>query len=442
MKKIAHVLLAMILFICTADAQLLRPFSARYNNTSVRGNIVYVANNIISSTGGITTENPPGGTSVNNGKTATYIDIDNPPPTVKMAFGSVWNYHAGTAAPANDGSGNTWKLPAYALTATWNTGGSPVAGGGKYGFNSSQTTCLPSGCIPVCTPASTCNKYSAYYFRNTVSFTAAELSTSFSSIRLSLKRNDGVVIYINGVERARDNMPAGIPAYTTFSNTDIAVGVAENYSINLSTGFFTTGINTIAVEIHTAKARATEMSFDMEVAGVESNGTFNSSSADLNLPTCSEILFAGLYWGASQGTNGTNISWRIGETNIKLKLPGAGTYTTLTSTQSDYHDGTLVPGLPHTGYRCFADITSLMNATSPNGTYTIADMVGPLGIVNGSGGWTIVVAYANPGLQPRNLTVFDGSAIMNGGDPPLYVGVSGFLTPPSGPVSCERGNRL
>jgi hypothetical protein len=129
----------------------------------------------------------------------------------------------------------------------------------------------------------------------------------------------------------------------------------------------------------------------------------------------------------------------VGETNIKLKLPGAGTYTTLTSTQTDYHDAVLSPGLPHTGYRCFVDITSLVNILNPNGTYTIADVVGPLGIVNGCGGGTIVVAYSNPVLQPRNLTVFDGSAIMNGGDPPLIVGVSGFLTPPSGPVSCELG---
>jgi hypothetical protein len=79
------------------------------------------------------------------------------------------------------------------------------------------------------------------------------------------------------------------------------------------------------------------------------------------------------------------------------------------------------------------------NATNPNGTYTVADLVGPLGIST-SGGWTIVIAYSNPSLQLRNLTVFDGSAIMNGGDPAIYVGVSGFSYPPAGPVSCELGS--
>lgn len=397
------------------------------------------ANNIISSTGGNTTETPPGGSSVNNGRPAIYIDIDNPTPVTKLAFGSVWNYHTQNAAPANSPVAVDWKQTTYTMPAAWNTGAVPVAGAGKYGFNSTQVTCLKSSAAATsCTPGGV-TKYTAYYFRNTVNFTAAELSTSFQNIQLNVQRNDGIVIYINGVERARDNMPAGVPVFGTLAAADIVPGAAENVSFNLSPSFFTTGANTIAVEVHLRTNTSTNMSFDMQVLGLSDNGTFSSTSADLAIPSCSQVLFAGLYWGASQGTNGTNVAWRTGETNIKLKIPGAGTYTDLTSTQSDYHDGTLVAGLPHTGYRCFIDITSLINSTNPNGTYTIGNVVGPLGINNGSGGWSIVVAYSNSSLQPRNLTIFDGSAIMNGGDPALHIPVSGFLTPPVGPVSCELG---
>jgi uncharacterized repeat protein (TIGR01451 family) len=399
---------------------------------------VYVANNIVTTTGRITTENPPAGSAVNNGGVAAYVDIDNPAPTVKMPFGSFWNYHARNAAPANNPIATDWKQPTYILPATWNVGASPVAGTGKYGYSSGQVTCLPSGLLPICTPVAG-NKYTAYYFRNNVSFTALELASTFYSIQLNLLRNDGIVVYVNGVERIRDNMPGGAVAYGTLASANIAPGAAEAVTYNLSPSFFVAGANTIAVEVHLRATNSVDMSFDMQVLGLGNGGTFSSSSADLNLPSCSNVLFAGLYWGASQGTDGVNVAWRVGETKIKLKLPGAVAYTTLTSTQTDYHDGTLAPGLPHTGYRCFRDITSLINLTNPNGTYTIADVVGPSGIVNGCGGWTIVIAYSNPVLQPRNLTVFDGSAIMNGGDPPLFVGVSGFLTPPSGPVSCELG---
>jgi len=440
MKRILITLICVIAFhTYESNAQVLRTFTPRYYNPSVRGNIVLTANNIVTSTGGVTTENPPGGTSVNNGKPAVYLDIDNPAPTVKMPFGSVWNYHTQNAAPANSPAATDWKQPGYTMPAAWNTGALPVAGGGKYGFNSGQATCLKSsGAATSCAPGAV-TKYTAYYFRNTVNFTAAELSTTFQTIQLNVQRNDGIVIYINGVERARDNMPGGVPVFGTLASADIAVGATENFTFNLSPAFFTAGTNTIAVEVHLRTNTSTNMSFDMQVLGFDNNGTFSSTSADLSIPSCSQVLFAGLYWGASQGTDGTNVGWRTGETNIKLKIPGAGAYTNLVSTQNDYHDGTLVPGLPHTGYRCFKDITSLINTTAPNGTYTIGNVVGPIGINNGSGGWCIVIAYSNPSLLPRNLTVFDGSAIMNGGDPALHIPVSGFLTPPAGPVSCELG---
>jgi uncharacterized repeat protein (TIGR01451 family) len=440
MKKYLLLLLySIIFFIAAGNAQVLRTFTPRYYNPSVRGNIVYAANNIISSTGGITTEAPPGGTSVNNGKPAIYVDIDNPAPVVKLPFGAVWNYHTQNAAPLNNPAITDWKQPAYTMPAAWNIGALPVNGPGKYGYSSGQVTCLKSSAAAVsCTPGAVV-KYPAYYFRNTVNFTAAELSTTFQNIQLNVQRNDGIVIYINGIERARNNMPAGVPVFATLAAADIVVGATENFTFNLSPAFFNTGANTIAVEVHLRTTTSTNMSFDMQVLGISNNGTFSSSSADLNLPTCSQVLFAGLYWGASQGTDGVNVGWRTGETKIKFKIPGAAAYSILTSTQTDYHDGVLSPGLPHTGYRGFVDITSLINTTNPNGTYTAADVVGPLGVINGSGGWAIVVVYANAALQPRNLTVFDGSAIMNGGDPPLHIPVNGFLTPPSGPVSCELG---
>ena len=444
MKTIVRCTSFVLLFVASAQAQVIRPFTPRYYNSSVRGNIVYVSNSIISSAGvgsgnPGTGEPPPTGTSKDNSTAGINIDIDNPAPTTKIAFGSVWNYHAANSAPANSPVGVDWKQPAYSMTAAWNTGASPVNGAGKYGFSASQATCLPSGQTPICTPAAG-SKYTAYYFRKTVSFTAAELSTTFYAIQLNMLRDDGIVVYINGTERYRNNMPAGTPSYATLASANVTPGAAEAVSTNLSTSFFTAGTNTIAVEVHLRSATSADMSFDMQVLGLENGGTQNSSSADLNLPSCSHILFAGLYWGADQGTSGTDSTWQTaGYNTVKLKIPGAGSYQTLTSTQTDKVSAAFSPGLPHTGYLCFVDITSLVNATNPNGTYTVADVVGPIGINNACGGWTIVIAYSNPSLQPRNLTVFDGCTIINQGDPAVNVNISGFLTPPSGPVSCELG---
>ena len=446
MKKFIQLLFVMLFVSAFANAQILRPFTSRYYNPSTRGSIVYVANSIVS-TSGVgsgspgTGEVPPGGATTNNAGVGINIDVDNYTIT-KIPSLSVWNYYANAGAPPNDGFGNTWKVPAYVMPFTWNVGAAPVAGAGKYGYSAGQATCMPNGggCAPQCTPLVNCNKYTAYYFRKTVNFTALELSTTFQTIQLNVQRDDGIVVYINGVERARDNMPAGVPVFGTLATANIAVGVTENVTFNLSPAFFAAGVNTIAVEVHTALIKSTDMSFDMQVLGLSDNGTYNSSTADLNLASCSNVLFAGLYWGAGQGAGGANTAWITGETTCKLLLPGAGAYTTITSTQTDYWNNTLIAGYAHTGYQCFRDITSLVNATSPNGTYTVANVLPPLGIGDAYGGWTIVIVYGNPSLLPRNLSVFDGCAGVKGGSGNVDVAISGFLTPPiPAAVSCELG---
>lgn len=448
MKKTILVLLT-ITFALFTQAQVLRPFAPRYYNPSVKGNIVYVSNSIVSTSGLAagnpgTGEAPPAGSSRNNLGNGINIDIDNPAPTVKVAFGSVWNYHGNNAAPPNDGSARTWINPAYTLTGPWNVNAVPVNGPGKYGFATpaqpSITTCMPNGRAPICTPTAG-NKYTAYYFRRTVNFTATELSTTFDSIRLNILRDDGIVVYINGIERYRNNMPAGVPAYGTLASANVAPGAAEAVSVILPSSNFVAGNNTIAVEVHLRATNSVDMTFDMQVLGIDYAGTKNSSSADLTIPSCSQVLFAGLYWGADQGISGTDSTWvTAGFNTVKLKIPGAANYQTVTSTQTNRHSlAWSTAGFNHTGYLCFADITSLVNAANANGTYTVADVVAPIGHGNACGGWTIVIAFSNPTFQPRNLTVFDGAVIINLGDPAVDVPISGFLTPPSGPVSCELG---
>ncbi|MCB0775289.1 MAG: hypothetical protein KDB99_03075, partial [Chitinophagaceae bacterium] len=569
-------------------SQVLRNMTARYSNSSVKGNIVFVANNIITSSGGVTTEVPPGGSQTNNGKPGVNIDIDGVSPVTFISAGSSWKYLDNNTRPAG------WETSGY-NDVSWASGNAQLG----YG-DGDETTVVSYG-------GNASNKYITTYFRKTINIPDPTLFSDFS---LNLYRDDGAVVYVNGVEVARENMPAGTITHSSFASSNIS-GAAEstpvvltipisafasgnntiavemhqdavtssdltfdlelignpstfttlipygagwkyldndtrpagwetsgyndaswasgnaqlgygdgdettvvsyggnasnkyvttyfrktvtipNTSIysyfainlirddgavvyvngveafreNMPTGTilhsttaasviggasettpvsyivpisaFTNGVNTIAVEIHQDNITSSDISFDLELLG-STDETFNSSSADLSLPSCASVLFAGLYWGASQGTDGTNTSWIVNENTVKLKIPGASSYQTVTASQVDYHNGTLVPGLPHTGYSSFADITSLVNTTNPNGTYIIGNVASPAGIDNVCGGWTIVIAYADPATIVRNLSVFDGNVIMNGGDPALHVPISGFLTPPSGPVSCELG---
>jgi uncharacterized repeat protein (TIGR01451 family) len=333
--------------------------------------------------------------------------------TTIIPYGSSWKYLDNNTRPAG------WETSAY-NDAAWASGNAELG----YGDGDEATTVSFGG--------NASNKYITTLFRKTVNIPNPSLYTNF---RLDIEHDDGFVVYINGVEAGRGNMPAGAVTNATLATSAIEDVVT---GLNIPVSAFVAGNNTIAVEIHQANATSSDLSFNLKLDG-SNDETFNSSTANLNLASCSQVLWAGLYWGASQGTDGTNTTWITGENTVKFKAPGAAIYTTITASQVDYHNGTLVPGLPHTGYRSFADITSLINPTSPNGIYTVGNIASPAGIANTSGGWTMVIVFSNPSEIPRNLTVFDGSAIMDGGSPALDVNLSGFLTPPSGPVSCELG---
>ncbi|HEU4469636.1 MAG TPA: T9SS type A sorting domain-containing protein [Flavisolibacter sp.] len=414
MKKILAVS-ALLLAACGyLQGQVLRSFTPRYSNASVRGNIVYVANNFITSSGGTTNEAPPNGTSTNNGRTGVNIDIDAAPAgTSYISTGSSWKYLDNNTRPAG------WETTGF-NDAAWASGNAELG----YG-DGDEATIVSFG-------PDAANKYVTTYFRRTVNIANPAAHYSF---RMDLECDDGFVVYVNGVEVGRNNMPAGAVAHATYASSAIEDQVT---GLTIPVSAFVAGNNVIAVEVHQANAGSSDVSFNLSLAG-SNDETFNSSSANLNLSSCSQILWAGLYWGATQGSSGTNTSWITGENTVKFKAPGATAYTTVTASQVDYHNSTLVPGLPHTGYRSFANITALLNSTSANGTYTVANMTSPAGLVNTSGGWCIVVVFSNPAEIPRNLTVFDGSAIIDGGSAAMDVNLSGFLTPPTGPVSCELG---
>ena len=400
-------LVVLTLVLNTLTAQIIRPFSLRYSNPSVRGNIVYVSNNIITSNG-LTTEAPPSGSGTNNNGPGVNIDIDG----LIFDYGSTWKYRDNNTRPSG------WQNTAF-NDATW------ASGAGQLGYgDGDEATVVSYG-------SNASSKYITTYFRKAVNIPNPGLYTSFT---MNVNYDDGFVVYINGTEVNRTNMPTGGIAHST-----LASGAVESIiSLNIPTSAFVAGNNVIAVEMHQNAANSSDLSFDMSLGGVD-GVTANSSSADLSLPTCSQVMWAGLYWGAGQGTSGSNTGWISGETQCKIKLPGASTYTTITSAQTDYHNSTLIAGYAHSGYKCYADITSLVNTANANGTYTIGNIASPAGIGDAYGGWTIVIAYTNATEQIRNLTVYDGNAAVKTGSGNVDVAISGFLTPPSGPVTCELG---
>jgi uncharacterized repeat protein (TIGR01451 family) len=163
--------------------------------------------------------------------------------------------------------------------------------------------------------------------------------------------------------------------------------------------------------------------------------TFMSSSDSLNLPICSEVTWAGLYWSARIQQSTTNYANR---NKVRMKIDN-GFYQNLTADQ--LIDVTSIPGnnnFQMPGYFCFKDITNLVQTTGGNGRFTLADIVSQTGSNNLFGAWSIIVVFKNSLLSMRNLTVFDGMAYVSNQNN-LDIPISGFTTPSVGPVSFELG---
>jgi len=111
-----------------------------------------------------------------------------------VATGSVWKY-------LDDGSdqGTAWYEIGFDDSG-WASGPAELG----YG-DGDEATVVSYGPNPG-------NKYVTTYFRH--SFSVLDASV-YKSMTLNVKRDDGVVVYLNGNEVFRDNMPGGMITYTT-----------------------------------------------------------------------------------------------------------------------------------------------------------------------------------------------------------------------------------
>ncbi len=160
--------------------------------------------------------------------------------------------------------------------------------------------------------------------------------------------------------------------------------------------------------------------WNMAYVDVDGDGsTINSSTANLTVPAGATVVWAGLYWGGYSATGSRN--------QCRFGTPAAG-YATLTATQLDAGGS---------AYSAYVEVTNRV-VTGGTGTYRVGNVQSTTG-TNQYAGWSLVVVYRLGSLPPRNLTVIDGYGEVTPTSPPIDVPVSGFLTPPAGPVQSRVG---
>ncbi len=159
-----------------------------------------------------------------------------------VAAGAAWRYFATNSAPAG-----AWASPGY-NDAGWSNG--PAQFG--YG-DGDEATVIPFG-------SDANNKWITSYYRRT--FTVAD-PAAVLGLALSLKRDDGAVIYLNGVEVLRDNLPAGAVVFGTLASATAPDDGANFTGFSPSPAALVAGTNVIAVEIHQSGLTSSDVSFDL-----------------------------------------------------------------------------------------------------------------------------------------------------------------------------------
>lgn len=159
--------------------------------------------------------------------------------------GASWRYYDQGLLP------NNWYLDVDKF-ANWNQGVTPIGYGDK-----KVTTSISFGDDPD-------NKHPAKYFVKEFNLD----SNSFLAYGLQVKRDDGIVVYINGKEVFRDNLPLVVITGNTYAVNRIdGSKESEILFAALDADALKVGSNTIAVSVHQSNPSSSDCIFDFELFG-------------------------------------------------------------------------------------------------------------------------------------------------------------------------------
>ena len=194
---------------------------------------------------------------------AVTAPLDAQSPTLVPA-GSTWRY-------LDDGSdpGTVWRAQTF-NDASWASGRAQLG----YGDGDEATVVGYGGNASV--------KHITTYFRRT--FEVSDPS-DLASLSLRILRDDGAVVYLNGAEVLRTNMPGGTIGHATPATTTLfGAEEATFVSAALSPSLLVTGPNVIAVEVHQSEPTSSDLSFDLELLGGSSVNVTRGPYLQLGTP--------------------------------------------------------------------------------------------------------------------------------------------------------------
>lgn len=171
-------------------------------------------------------------------KAVAVAPADNP---VLIAPASLWSFSYSTNAPASG-----WQATGFD-SSVWPTGAAPL-GWGQPVLGTTLTAAAPA-------------PLTSYYRK---AFTVAD-ATKLASVTLQTRADDGIVVYVNGIEVNRTNIDPGNVTSTTYANVAVSAAnaLANPVNILVAGSAFATGTNVISAEVHSNYRSTPSASFEL-----------------------------------------------------------------------------------------------------------------------------------------------------------------------------------
>ena len=169
--------------------------------------------------------------------------LNDPPEPLELevlSAGSSWSYWDDAEPPVGG-----WRAADYD-DSTWSVGPGPLGFGDAH-----QVTLIDEG---------SADARSTVYFRT--SFTGLDAV----GLRMDVMLDDGAVVWLNGEEAARINLPEGDVDHATLATTAIGDAAESTYaSYQLDPSLVQVGANQLAVEVHQASLTSSDLTWDAAV---------------------------------------------------------------------------------------------------------------------------------------------------------------------------------
>ena len=201
---------------------------------------VYAAANTYTVTLTVTDD---GGTKTSVSHTVTATAPTTTTTTTVVPEGSVWS----------------WKFDSTPLASNWNSrtfdASSWKRGPGVLGFGSNVGVVTN-----IDTFSTTSERPLAAYFTRQIQIPDA---SSVVGLSLSTRADDGIVVYVNGTEVGRTNMPSGTIGTGTYASSSVSTANAQRVTYDVPTSLLVNGTNVISAEMHLNYRATRNATFDL-----------------------------------------------------------------------------------------------------------------------------------------------------------------------------------